>query len=201
MKALDNSSNEVWLCIKDFPNYMVSNWGRIKKIRNRYGNESDKIYNLKPSKDGYIRIGLYKNGKRYSKQVHRLVADAFLNNIYQKLQVNHIDGDKTNNAIWNLEFNTPSENQLHAYKTGLRKPLKGENSPWFNKHHSEESRNKISKANSKKVRCITTNEIFNSLKEASEKYNTSHISKCCKGKIKSAGKHPVTGEKLIWEYV
>ena len=55
----------------------------------------------------------------------------------------------------------------------------------------------------RKVKCVTTGEVFNTMKEACEKYkvNTSHMCDCCKGKRKSAGKHPVTKEKLIWEYV
>ena len=54
----------------------------------------------------------------------------------------------------------------------------------------------------RKVRCITTNEIFNSLSEAEEKYNikSQNISACCRGKKKSAGKHPITGRKLVWKY-
>ena len=56
---------------------------------------------------------------------------------------------------------------------------------------------------SKKVKCITTGEIFGSISEATQKYNIhdQNISKCCKGKRKSAGKHPVTKEKLVWEYI
>ena len=55
---------------------------------------------------------------------------------------------------------------------------------------------------SKKVICVTTNEVFDYINEAERKYNVAHqdIGRCCKGKRKSAGKHPVTGERLKWEY-
>ena len=56
---------------------------------------------------------------------------------------------------------------------------------------------------SKKVKCITTGEIFNCMSDAERKYNIykGEVSKCCRGKRNYAGKHPVTGEKLVWEYV
>ena len=56
---------------------------------------------------------------------------------------------------------------------------------------------------SRKVYCITTNRFFNGIREAEREYEVSHssISACCKGKRKSAGKHPITGEKLKWKYI
>lgn len=52
----------------------------------------------------------------------------------------------------------------------------------------------------KKVICVNTGEIFNSVKEATEKYKASDISRCCNGKLKTSGKHPITGERLVWKY-
>ena len=63
---------------------------------------------------GYEQVVLYKSNKRYTHLVHRLVADAYIPNPQNKEQVNHIDGDKGNNALNNLEWCTRSENQLHA---------------------------------------------------------------------------------------
>ena len=78
------------------------------------------------------------------------------------------------------------------------------------KTHTEESKKKMSKARSgknnplaRKVICVTTNEIFDTLKEGADKYNiksSSHITNCCKGDRKSCGKHPITGEPLRWKY-
>ena len=80
---------------------------------------------LKPriSGVGYHRVILA--GK--NRLVHRLVAEAFLPNFLEKPQVNHLDGDKHNNQLSNLEMATVSENMLHAFKTGLQVGHKGEN--------------------------------------------------------------------------
>lgn len=97
--------------------YEISNLGRIKSIpRGRKGKE--KI--LKPTKSIYYMVDLSKQGviKRYL--VHRLVALTFLDNADKKPQVNHIDGNKLNNALSNLEWVTRSENQIHSIKYGLR---------------------------------------------------------------------------------
>jgi len=72
---------------------------------------------------GYYHVTLA--GK--NRKVHRLVAEAFLPDFLGKPQVNHIDGNKQNNHISNLEMSTASENLLHAFKTGLKVSVKGEN--------------------------------------------------------------------------
>lgn len=77
---------------------------------------------------GYCLVTL-GNGK--TAKVHRLVALAFIPNEDGKPQVNHIDGDKTNNQIENLEWCDNSENQAHAYSKGLSKPMKGDNNPYW----------------------------------------------------------------------
>lgn len=79
-----------------------------------------KIFNPSEDKDGYIVTSLCKNGKMYNVRLHRLVAESFIPNPMNKLHVNHIDGDKRNNSISNLEWNTPEENIAHAVKTNLR---------------------------------------------------------------------------------
>lgn len=77
------------------------------------------------NKNGYVYAQLYKNGKTRNARVHRLVASAFLGN-RPELQVNHIDGNKTNNSVSNLEYCTQSENVIHAYRTGLMDPYRRE---------------------------------------------------------------------------
>ena len=67
---------------------------------------------------GYMNVSLRKDGKQKQHKVHRLVAQAFIPNPLNKEQVNHIDGDKTHNTVWNLEWNTCKENINHAVKTG-----------------------------------------------------------------------------------
>lgn len=79
-------------------------------------------------------MSLYKDGKRRTWKVHRLVALAFLRRRKGKDEVNHIDGDNTNNALKNLEWVTRAENQRHAWKNGL---CHGQPKGWFKKGHDE----------------------------------------------------------------
>jgi len=76
--------------------------------------------------NGYLVVDLVKNGKRKKHLVHRLVCIAFLENKKNKPQVNHKNGIKSDNRLCNLEWNTRSENQKHAIKTGLRHGPSGE---------------------------------------------------------------------------
>lgn len=78
---------------------------------------------IKPqvSRNGYIRVELWKDGRGKKYLLHRLLAQAFIPNPEGKPQVNHIDGDKENNALSNLEWVTQRENQIHAYKLGLQR--------------------------------------------------------------------------------
>ena len=128
---------EKWKDIENFECYQISNLGRVRRKQRlqktptgQEGVIAERI--LKPFKStkGYLRIELNCYGKRKIFSVHRLVALAFLDNPLNKPQVNHIDGDKTNNNITNLEWCTNSENQLHSYKNNLnRKIFFKENNP------------------------------------------------------------------------
>ena len=120
---------EIWKDIKGFEGYyQVSNMGRIKSlerwvIRNKKGRLHVKARIIKGCIEtrGYSAVTLTNNGKRTYARIHRLVADAFLNNPFNKPEVNHIDGNKQNNKVSNLEYCTRIENEQHAYKTGLKK--------------------------------------------------------------------------------
>ncbi|MCM3314862.1 NUMOD4 motif-containing HNH endonuclease [Psychrobacillus sp. MER TA 17] len=104
---------EEWRKIEGFPNYSVSNLGGIRNDKfNRVLNPFDA--------GGYEHVSLWADNKRSDKKVHRLVAIAFLENRENKLEVNHIDGDKKNNSVSNLEWATRLENMRHAKITGLR---------------------------------------------------------------------------------
>ena len=73
------------------------------------------------TKNGYLTVGLSANRKRKTFLVHRIVAKAFIDNVNCYPEINHIDGDKTNNHVSNLEWVTSSYNQIHAIKNGLQK--------------------------------------------------------------------------------
>lgn len=149
---------EEWREIREYPKYSVSNEGRVRNFK------TGRILKQGTHKQGYHLVWLSDENGRHGKSVHRLVAEAFIPNPNGKPQVNHIDGNKANNGVKNLEWNTGSENTKHAYKTGL---LMGRpKSP---------------------VRIIETGEIFGSIRECASKLNGSQgdIWKCLAGKQKS----------------
>lgn len=97
---------EIWLPVKGFEGlYEVSSFGRVRSLGNFNSNNS-KVRILKPAINtwGYLQVCLYKNGKKYICLLHRLVAEAFIPNFFEEKQVNHIDEDKTNNHVENLEW-------------------------------------------------------------------------------------------------
>lgn len=112
---------EIWKDILDFPNYEVSNLGRIRNKK------SQCLLTPSANKHGYFHVGLYNEHGRSNVFVHRAVAIAFCDGYEPVLQVNHIDGDKSHNIADNLEWCTASENVKHAFDTGLKQPLKHPN--------------------------------------------------------------------------
>lgn len=146
---------EVWKDIKDFEGlYQVSNLGRVRsldrtvyQINPRSGNYFTFNYKGKILKQmnmsGYLVVSLSKDNIKNKYKIHRLVALSFLSNPENKREVNHIDGDKFNNNLSNLEWATSRENQIHAYETGLqltgafhgRSKLSEEDAIWILKNH------------------------------------------------------------------
>ena len=121
--------DEIWVTIKDFEDYQVSNLGRIKSLSSRsHYVTKEKI--LKPQiGEYYLHVDLYKDKKDHTKTIHSLVAKAFIPNPNNLPEVNHKDGNKYNNNVTNLEWSTFSDNTKHAYRMGLMKGMKGEKSP------------------------------------------------------------------------
>lgn len=154
---------EIWKDIKGYEGlYQISSYGKVKSLSRklRYlqpnnGKElfrvsNEKILKLKNVK-GYNAITLCKNGINKEFRICRLVALNFIPNTENKLQVNHIDCNKKNDNIKNLEWVTSSENMKHAYNNNLTKKC-------YNKNDLRLV---------KKVKCTKTNKIFNSILEAS----------------------------------
>lgn len=113
---------EIWKTINKFPDYVVSNFGKIKRIKNSKTSKIGKILKPQKSSCGYRQINLYLNGKMCTQYIHLLVLETFIGS-RSDLFCNHIDGDKTNNRLNNLEWVTQSENEKHAYKNNLKNPV------------------------------------------------------------------------------
>lgn len=97
---------EIWKDIEGFEGlYQVSSFGRVKSLR-YWGSDRAQILKLTDDKNGYKILGIWKNRKRYSKKVHRLVAEAFIPNPHNFPQVNHKDENPANNHVENLEWCT-----------------------------------------------------------------------------------------------
>jgi len=162
---------EVWKDIQGYEGkYQVSSFGRVKSLPKKMGRgigymTDTIVLSACTNHNGYNIVNLCENCKPVFKQVHRLVAEAFIPNPDNKPMVNHINGDKTNNRVENLEWCTNGENQIHRHRV-LGQKQKGN-----------------------AVICIETNEEYTSVLEAGKKNNidSSSINKCCKGKRKIAG--------------
>lgn len=171
---------EEWRDIDGYEGYyQVSNYGRVKSLPRKTRNGSckyEKILTPGNDKDGYKIVNLCKNtnkGKTY--RVHKLVAKAFLENPDNLPEINHKDENPANNMLDNLEWCTSKYN--HNYGT-WREKRTGKNNP-----------------RARKIRCIDTGEVFNTIKEASKAYSVgrTNIGECLSGRTKTAG-----GYK--WEY-
>ena len=98
---------ELWKPIESFENYEVSTLGRVKNTK------TDRMMKLN-SKAGYLNISLINSSGKKAFKSHRLVALAFIPNLENKSDVNHMDKNKHNNNISNLEWNTRAENNIHS---------------------------------------------------------------------------------------
>lgn len=162
--------------------YEVSTLGRVRSfaLSSRASVEYPYILKPKMSEHGYCSVCLYKNGKREYHMIHRLVATAFIPNVSKNPEVNHKDGDKSNNEVSNLEWVTSSENMKHSFAAGLHVP-------------SEHQKQVVSKICAQPVIATDRNgeneKRYESATVASREtgVDTSHIIKCCKGKAKTAG--------------
>lgn len=109
---------EIWKDIEEYEGiYQVSNLGRVRSLDRLDGANhrlNGKVLKIRKNTHGYLDISLYKNSVSSNNTIHRLVAEAFIPNPENKPQVNHIDEDKTNNSLANLEWMTAKENNNHG---------------------------------------------------------------------------------------
>lgn len=121
-KQRDNPvlNTEIWKEINELP-YEISNLGTVRRKSGTAYYYQNRTH-VKPyvNNKGYLCVNLYKNSKMYKFQVHRLIAISFIPNPDSLPQINHIDGQKQNNAITNLEWTTQQQNVQHAWNNGLR---------------------------------------------------------------------------------
>ena len=110
---MEDLESEQWRAVEGYPGYEVSNLGRVRK--------NGKLTSSHRTRKGYWQTNLYKRRKQTLHYIHRLVAIAFIPNPENKPTVNHIDGNKDNNRVSNLEWATYLENNLHAIKNHLHR--------------------------------------------------------------------------------
>jgi len=170
---------EIWKNIYGYDGlYQISNYGKVKSLK--YGKEQI----LKPRKDkyGYLRVGLCKDGKVKNCQIHRLVGNAFIpNDDLSKTQINHIDEDKENNNVNNLEWCDCTYNINYGTR------------------NEKVSKAKINGKTAKQVQQYSLDgnfiQSFQSTQEIQRElgFANCHICECCNGKRKTA-------YGFIWKY-
>lgn len=139
---------EVWKDIEGYDGiYKVSNLGKVISTNQ---DNTGKLLTGRRTGKGYLSVALFKKSVRKNQLVHRLVAQTFIPNPENKPQVNHIDEDKTNNRVDNLEWVSAKENANHGSR------------------NSRIHQNKAVHYNRKQIICITNGEKYNSLTEACE---------------------------------
>lgn len=187
----------IWRPLVGFEDlYEISNYGEVRSVArefvyydSRWGQNTVRHTKAKLMKSydsigGYKFISLRKDGQYFQRYVHRLVAQTFISNPENKPEVNHKDGNKTNNCVDNLEWVTPHENQLHSHA------VLGHPSSTRGRHLSEEQKRKLSialkgrpgyvhtattrarfiKSRYFPVRCITDGKMFACARDADRYY-------------------------------
>lgn len=208
------NETEQWKDIQGYENlYQISSLGRVKSLAKTITGGLGLKQNmpeiiLSPNQyNGYPYVVLFKNGKGQTFKIHRLVANAFIPNPEKKPCVDHINTHTSDNRVNNLRWVTYKENsnnpitrqkmeKIGAYtitEEMKEKAIKGCKKVW-----KERRQELIAKINAKRavaVKCIETNTIYPSVREAARAYNLnpSNISSACRGKIKTSGGYH-------WEY-
>lgn len=147
-----------WRTVSAQPGYEVSDCGRIRN--------SETGRELKPQRsNGYLRVTLCDDTGHHQRNVHRIVAETFIPNPSGYTEVNHIDGNRTNNSVTNLEWCTRSGNMKHAYRTGLQKPIPSQ---------IEHSLSKATEKRMRPVRNVDNGRRYDSIAECAREEHLCH---------------------------
>ena len=151
---------EQWKPIEGHDKYEVSDEGRVRNSK------TGRVLKTRINERGYTVVQLHRNNVPLTERVHRLVAKAFHPCDDERLDVNHIDGNKLNNSASNLEFCSRQYNVQHAFRTGLKQPSR-----------------------EKRVRVIETGEEFRSIRECGRALglDQTSITQCVLGKAHTCG--------------
>lgn len=213
MNGVNIYMQEIWKTVITpygiYENYQVSNLGRVKSLKRKVWNgkawyiKEEKLLSLGTDGKKYLQVKLTKNGKAKMYKIHKLVAYAFIPNVMNYKEIDHKDTNSQNNSISNLIYVTHKQNMNNELtkakmkgkilsketRKKMSKARKGEKHYMYGKHHSDDSKKKMSKSHiSKRVICIETKEIFNSINEASRKLgiHSGNIAHVCNRRRKQA---------------
>jgi len=179
---------EIWRDVVDWEGYyQVSNLGRVKSLSRKVNGRNNKpnviierIRKQRINAEGYYSLPLNRFGLVKTVRVHRLIAEAFLPNPENKTDVNHINSNRADNSLSNLEWATRSENVTHGYVSGNRTKARGK----LNKLSISVNQYDLDMNFIKKHWCVS---------EAQSETGAFHICQVCKGTRK-------TSAGFIWEY-
>lgn len=164
--------------------YQVSNLGRVRsldRVDSSRHKRNGRMLKIRVDTSGYLSVRLYKNKEAKDFLVHRLVATAFLDNPNNLPQVNHIDECKSNNCVDNLEW---CDNQYNTQYSSHK---------WSREKHPLYGKCSKDAPNTKKVICLETQQMFDTIKDAS-KWCKGDVAQCLRGRTKTAGGYH-------WKYV
>lgn len=172
-----------WLKVVDFDDYSVSRDGRVRRDRISRGTSSGLLSIQHNKKTGTCFVILTKNGKHYHRSTHRLVAEAYIPNPDNKPEVNHKDGNRSNNWVTNLEWTSSSENIKHSHDF-----LERNFTAYGSNHSNSKSVTQYSLDNFELATYGSTSEAWRHLG-----IPYTNIAKCARGERNSAG-------GFIWRY-
>lgn len=190
------NEDEIFVDIEGYEGlYQVSNFGRVKSLKDNHGNPREKILKFWKNRGGYLLVNLHKNRKGKTYTVHRLVANAFIENPNNLPMINHKDENPLNNCVDNLEWCDAKYN--NTYGSRITKAVANTNYKTIGKKNAEKLTNRQDL--SKQVYQYDLNgnliKIWQSTHECGRNgYDRTCVSKCCIGKLK-------TYKNYIWSYV